>query len=172
MLASIAIGALLQAGSEPPTPNDFMSVFTATCLQNYFNPERLIGLLNQGGTELSGTDAQPFLRGSPGRSWRLEYRGRNYAVALRGDGICAVFAQEAAPEVAHEGFGKLLSSPAPPFEARKSPIGPGTGPLRTVSYVWARPDEQTQLQFTLTTSSEPTATIRAMASMVQTTGTK
>jgi hypothetical protein len=169
VLDLLVLGTFLRVADVPIQSDPFLAVFTATCMQHYYDKNKLRTLLSaEPDSTLSSQEAAYFLRGGAGSAWRIGYQDRRYVVSLRDDGICAVFAQQAAVESVRDGFTKLVSSAGPPFEARQVNIGPNTGSLRTLSFAWARPSDATQLQFTLTTSDEPTAQVKAMASMAVT----
>ena len=47
-------------------------------------------------------------------------------------------------------------------------VGPGGTVVQTITYAWSRPADDMQLVFTLTTSSNPTAPVQAMATVALT----
>jgi hypothetical protein len=170
VLVSTLLTGFLQVAAPEATPDAFMAVFTTTCMKYYDSSDKLRAAMKASGTAaLTGDAAAFFLSRRPGTAWGVSAQERRYIVALRDDGICTVFAQQADVDAVRQGFTRLVSKASPPLEARSLPGGPsGGGVVQTTTYAWSRPADETQLVFTLTTSTSPAAPVQAMASVALT----
>jgi hypothetical protein len=146
----------------------FTALFASTCMKHFYSHDQLraeMAALNA--PVLAGDQAAFFLGGVHGTAWTVLQAGQRYVVALRDDGICAAYAQHAdVPEVQADFTGLVSSSPAPLVAERLDGAlsGPDRGALHTIAYAWSRPNDKTQLTFTLTTSTEGVP-VQAMASV-------
>ncbi|WP_425500967.1 NMCC_0638 family (lipo)protein [Pseudoxanthomonas gei] len=153
--------------AEPPQQETFTALFATTCMQHFYAPEKLrANMTSQSAPVLQGEQSQFFLGGSPGTAWSIRLPDGMYVVSWRDDGVCTVFAQHAPVAEVQSNFAALVASaPEPLIASPRATGGPNTDALKTSSYAWHRSEEETELLFTLTTSSEATAAVQAMASM-------
>jgi len=157
------------ATAPEATPDSFVTLFSITCMKYYNAQEQLRAAMKKSGSEeLSGDAARFFLSGKPGNAWTVPIENQRYVVTLRSDGICTAFAQKAEIETVQKDFTRLVSRATPPAEARLLAGGPGGAAVHTITYAWSRPADTEQLVFTLTTSTNPTAPVQAMATMALT----
>ena len=153
--------------AEQPQQEAFTALFATTCMQHFYAPEELrANMTSQSARVLHGEQSEFFLGGSSGTAWSVRLSDGMYVVSWRDDGVCTVFAQHAAGAEIHSNFAALVASaPDPLIASPREAEGPNTDAHRTASYAWHRPEDETELLFTLTTSSEASATVQAMASM-------
>ncbi len=166
--AALALALPFQAAAaQAPPATDFIDLFATTCVAHFHAQDRLREAMSaRGASVIKEQPASFFLGGQPGTAWSLRTAAGRHVVALREDGVCAVSAQRADLEQVHAGFAALAATAPAPMVARpRDDAGPSGGALRTVAYAWRRPGERAALLFTLTTSSETSATIQAMASL-------
>jgi hypothetical protein len=177
LIAPIVLAGFMQAEAQvpatapapAPVPEPFVTVFSTTCMKYYNTGDKLIVAMKESGTvELTGDAARFFLNGNTGHAWTIPIEQQRYVVALRSDGICTVFAQHAQTQAIQQEFTRLVSRATPPTEARLLPGGPGGTAVHTITYAWAKPADDVQLVFTLTTSTNPTAPVQAMATVALT----
>jgi hypothetical protein len=177
VIASMLLAGFVQAAAQVPAPapapvavpEPFVAVFSTTCMKYYNTGDKLIVAMKESGTvELTGDAARFFLNGNTGHAWTIPIEQQRYVVALRSDGICTVFAQHAQTDVIQKDFTRLVSRATPPTEARLLPGGPSGTAVHTITYAWAKPADDTQLVFTLTTSTNPAAPVQAMATVALT----
>jgi hypothetical protein len=158
-----------QVAAQEPAPDPFVVLFSITCMKYYNSADQLRAAMKASGSaEMTGDAAAFFLNGKIGSAWRVPVEGKPYIVTLRQDGICTVFAQKADIEAVRKDFTRLVSRATPPVEARSLPGGPGGTVVQTITYAWARPTDDVQLVFTLTTSTSPSAPVEAMATVALT----
>lgn len=166
-LALLAPGFASAAGSA--LPDDFNALFAMTCMKHFYSQNELREAMNaQSDGVLSGEQAKYFLQGSPGTAWSVTAPSAKYVVALRDDTLCLVFAQRAVSSAVQRGFVALVSSAPDPLVAIKlndPSLGPNRGTTRTIAYSWGRPEDDSELLFTLTTTDDVDATTQALASM-------
>ena len=118
---------------------------------------------------LQGEPSSFFLGGKPGTAWSVQADTGKYVVSLRDDNVCAVFAQRANVSEIQDNFTSLVTvAPDPLVAIEREPAGPNSDTLKTVSYAWTRPKDKSELLFTLTTSTEASPTVQAMASLAVT----
>lgn len=168
----LAISLLFVALPAWPMGSDesdsFTSLFALTCMKHFYAHDKLRAEMAATNAAVLPQDrAAFFLNGSHGTAWAVLENGQRYVVALRDDDICAVYAQHAPVEVVQTNFVALVSSSPAPLVAEKldgAASGPNSGVLHTIAYAWSRPKDDTQLTFTLTTSTDG-APVQAMASM-------
>ena len=171
-IAAVLISTLL--GIQPvaaaeAVADSFVTLFSITCMKYYNAEEQMRAAMKKSGSEeLSGDAARFFLSGKPGNAWTVPIENQRYVVALRSDGICTAFAQKADIETVQKDFTRLVSKATSPVEARLLPGGPAGAAVHTITYAWSRPADAEQLVFTLTTSTNPTAPVQAMATMALT----
>jgi hypothetical protein len=135
----------------------FTMLFASTCMEHFYSQDQLRAqMVSLNARVLSGDRATFFLGGEHGTAWAVLRAGQRYVIALRDDGICAAYAQHANVDEVQEGFiGLVSSSPAPLVAERLggASSGPDRGALHPIAYAWSRPNDKTQLTFTLTTST-------------------
>jgi hypothetical protein len=154
--------------AQEPVPDPFVVLYSTTCMKYYNSEDKLRADMKQSGiVELAGDAAKFFLNGKAGNAWTVPIDDQRFVVALR-DGICSVFAQHAKTDAVQKDFTRLVSKATAPAEARLLPGGPGGTVVHTITYAWSRPADDTQLVFTLTTSTNPTAPVQAMATVALT----
>ena len=141
-------------------------------MKHFYSHDGLRKAMDEQGAEvLAGGQAEFFLGGQAGTAWILTALSTKYVVSLREDALCAVFAQRAESGPVQSGFASLVSSAPEPLVARKlkdPALGTTSGSTKTAAYSWGRPEDQTELVFTLTTSDDSNVTAQAMASMTLT----
>ncbi|MGH8141392.1 MAG: NMCC_0638 family (lipo)protein, partial [Steroidobacteraceae bacterium] len=110
-----------------------------------------------------------FLQGVPGQTWAVTKSGGNFVVALRDDGICAVFARRAKQADVELFFNALVRSTAAtglPTQRRPDKVlQTPNGPIRYTSYVQGKPESTLRISLALSTSRSTTAGIQAMATL-------
>lgn len=153
------------AHSAEPEPTT--RLFALTCMQYFYTPEKLKGMMGeQHAIALEADKARFFLGGKEGDAWAVQSSGRRYVVSLRRDGICAVFAQQADAEAVQAGFEAMVGhAPTPLVAYRKDGGGPNSELVHTTSYAWHRPQDTSELLFTATTSTDPQINVQAMISL-------
>ena len=136
-------------------------------MQHYYSQEKLVEQMKENDVaEVPPQNADFFLGGQSGKAWIVVEPGGRYVVALRDDGICAVFAQKTNAALAHKNFAELVSvAPKPMQSGKRNAEAPNDGDTMSASYAWFRPKDKSEFLFTLTTSTSDTATVQAMASM-------
>jgi hypothetical protein len=152
-----------RAGDEP-----FTALFSSSCVRHFYALDKLAAALaSSQATALDGVDAAPFLGGASGAAWALRAPSGRYVVAIRTDRVCAVFAHRARATAVEESFAALATASPAPLVAEKldSSAGPNDQTSRTLAWSWSRAGDGSSLVFALTTSTDPTATIQAMASI-------
>jgi hypothetical protein len=165
-LLVLSVASLLfSSGAAANEIDDFTYLFSRTCMKNIYSPDALRNEMANSPV-LEGAAADFFRGGSEGTAWAVNNGSAKYVVAFREDNICSVFAQRASVEEVTKNFVQNVGEAPPPLvaEERRSD-GPNGGGLRTVSYAWTREEDQTELLFTLTTSSQSNPTVQAMASL-------
>jgi hypothetical protein len=134
-------------------------------MQNFYTPENLSAQM-AGNSVLEGEAAKFFLGGTDGTAWSINGGNSKYVVALRNDGVCAVFAQRAPIDEVTRNFVASVSMAPPPLVSVERPAkGPSTEYVTTTAYGWSREQDKTELLFTLTTSSDELSPVKAMASV-------
>ncbi len=172
-ISLLAVAAFALASSGPvqdqPRPDPFTLLFASTCMTYFYAPEKLRAeMATRGAGVLQGESARFFLGGKPGTAWSVQGAEGRFVVSWRDDHVCAVFAQRAPVADVHANFASLLAeAPDPLIASPREEAGPEAGMVRTVSIAWGRPDDKTELLFTLTTSGAATSTVQAMASMAR-----
>ncbi len=167
--AQVAPQVSAPVAAPEAVPDAFVTLFSTTCMKYYNAQEQLRAAMKKSGTEeLPGEAGRFFLSGKPGNAWTVPIENQRYIVTLRSDGICTVFAKQAKIETVQRDFTRLVSRATPPVEARLLPGGPSGAAVHTITYAWSRPADVEQLVFTLTTSTNPTAAVQAMATMALT----
>ena len=162
--ATLALSFSATASSSAPI-DPFTELFANSCMKHFHAQDEMRAKMSDA-TVLEGKPAAFFLGKSTGTAWSLELGGRKYVVALRNDNVCAVFAQTAPVAEVQANFETLVATaPAPLVADRRDGAGPNGGSVRTVAYAWYRPENKSELLFTLTTSSDAAPTVQAMASM-------
>lgn len=153
--------------AEQPQAEAFTTLFATTCMQHFYAPEKLQAEMTSRNTPvLQGESSTFFLGGKPGTAWSVRLPSGMYVVSWREDGVCTVFAQRAPVADVHSNFIALVASaPEPLVASPRDTDAPNTEALTSVSYAWHRPEDRTELLFTLTTSIEAAPTVQAMASM-------
>ena len=153
--------------AQPQQQEAFTTLFATTCMQYFYAPEKLRAeMTSQSAAVLQGRPSQFFLGDKPGTAWSVQLPAGKYVVSWRDDGVCSVFAQRAHVADVHSNFIALVAvAPEPLVASPRETDGPSTETLKTISYAWHRPNDKTELLFTLTTSSEATPNVQAMASM-------
>jgi len=168
VLILLAFGAFLRVADAGPMDDPLVSLFGTTCFAQYTNLDGLRSNLQRDKfQELNGTAAKPFLGPGTGRVWISSFQGSQYAIAVRDDGVCAVFAQQALVERVRKRFVETFSTTSLPFESKEVPMRSPNSMTHTIAYGWAQPTASTQLLFTLTTVDDPSAGIQAMLSMAR-----
>lgn len=166
VLAAALFPALAAASPPPDSIND---LFAGTCMKHFYSQDNLRkAMVDLGAPEAPPEKAEFFLGGNPGKAWFVMAPSTAYVVALRDDGVCAVFAQRADIEQVRVGFSSLVGTAPEPLLAAaqdSTGLGPNDAHTRTVAYSWSRPQDQDELLFVLTTSSRDDATAQAMVSM-------
>ncbi len=171
LVVSAALGmAASGANSQPSEPgiDAFSVLFATTCMQHYYARDALQATVaTLGGQEVPVENASFFLAGTGGSAWILMTEEGRFVVSLREDGTCAVFAQHADPDITKAAFVPLVSTTHPPLlaEPRTLPSTPNSKHTSTLAYAWFRPEDDSELLFVLTTSSDPNATVQALATM-------
>jgi hypothetical protein len=169
LLASSLLASSLQAAAPEPGPDPFVRLFEITCMKYYNSWDKLRTAMKESGSaELTGEAAAYFLKGKSGTAWTVPVGDQRFVVMIHGEGTCSVFARQAQVDVVQKQFTRLASRATPPVEAHSVPGGPSGGGVQTITYAWAKPAEEEQLVFTLTTSTNPAAPVQAMASMALT----
>ena len=145
----------------------FTTLFATTCMKHFYAPDGLKDEMSSRNTPvLQGEPAQFFLGGKPGTAWAVGISGGKYVVAWREDNVCAVYAQRAPVADVQAHFVSLVSTaPEPLLASSRGSDGPNTDTHKSIAYGWHRPKDKTELLFTLTTSSEASSSVQAMASM-------
>lgn len=147
-------------------PDDFNMLFASTCMKHFHTPDALREAMAASDTEeLIGEQARFFLGGASGRAWILSGPRGMFVVSLRDDAICAVFAQKADPAVVRAGFEALVQAAPAPLASRRVEDPEMQDHAETVTYAWSRPEDEVDLVFMLTTSTDPDVSAQAMASM-------
>lgn len=155
--------------AESSQPEELTTLFATTCMQHFYAPDKLRAeMSSQSAAVLQGEQSEFFLGGSKGTAWAVRASGGKYVVAWRDDNVCAVFAQRAAAAEVQANFTALVASaPEPLVASLREAAGPVNDALTSISYAWHRPEDKTELLFTLTTSSEASPTVQAMLSMAE-----
>jgi len=169
VLAAVLLSPLASAQSATPA-DTFNQLFGNTCMAHLHSADDLTAWMAERNlAPLEDAVAQSFLHGAPGRAWAITLDGNQYAVSRTDAGLCAVYARRMDGEQLQSRFAALASKPPAPMTARSTPSpAASTATRRSVSYVWAWPDEtRSGLLFTLTTSSDPDAPLQAMASLAR-----
>lgn len=161
-LALAPLPALAQADAA----DDFNVLFASTCMKHFHTPGSLRTAMEGNQVEeLIGEQARFFLDGAPGTAWILDGASGKYVVSLREDSICAVFAQKADASVVRTGFEGLVRAAPAPLVSRRVDDPAMHEHAQTITYAWSRPEDDVDLIFMLTTSSDPDVSAQAMASM-------
>ena len=148
----------------------FVNLYRDTCMNHLNKPAALRSdLEGQGWRPVSSQYASFFLQGKPGRTWAMAKSGGNFVVALRDDGICAVFARSAKQNDVELFFNALVRSTEAaglPTERRPDKVlQTPNGPVRYTSYVQGKPESTVRISLVLSTTSSTTASIQAMATL-------
>jgi hypothetical protein len=153
--------------AEPSQPEALTTLFATICMQHFHASDELRAeMSSQDASVLEGEQSEFFLGGTTGTAWAVRASGGKYVVAWREDNVCAVFAQRAPVAEVQTNFAALVASaPEPLVASLREPEGPTNEALTSISYAWHRPEDKTELLFTLTTSSEASPTVQAMLSM-------
>jgi hypothetical protein len=165
LFGALAILLLASAPCAASDADNFTYLFARTCMQNFYTPEDLAAQM-AGNPVLEGESAKYFLGGAGGTAWSINDGSARYVVALRDDSVCAVFAAQAPIEEVTRNFVTSVSTAPPPLLAvERQGKGPSTEHVRTTAYGWSREQDKTELLFTLTTSNDELAPVKAMASV-------
>ena len=168
MLALLALGAFVHVAAADALDDPFISLFGTTCFSQYTNLGGLSSNLQRDNfSELTGMAAKPFLGNGIGRVWTSSFQSYLYAIAVRDDGVCAVFAQRVLPERAKERFKATFSSGPSPMKSQEIQVLSPNSTTQTISYAWFSPGSDNQIQFTLTIVNDAAADIQAMVSMAR-----
>ena len=153
--------------SEASQPEAFTALFASTCMKHFYSQDELRAEMSAERADvLRGEPSSFFLGGKSGTAWSVLIAGGKYVVALRDDSVCAVFAQRAPVAEVQTNFVSLVATaPEPLVASPRDATGPNSGALKTIAYSWYRPEDKTELLFTLTTSSEAAPVVQAMASL-------
>jgi hypothetical protein len=145
----------------------FVNLFRDTCMQHLAKPQALRADLDAKGLNaVPPADTGPFLGGHAGQTWVIP---DNSVVALRDDGVCAVFARQAVDRDVQLFFNALVQateSPAlPTFRNPDKHLQTPTGPVTYISYVQGKPESRLRISLALSTTSSVTAGVQAMATL-------
>lgn len=157
---------------EPDTKAQYLvGLFAKTCVKHTGKADELRTELKTAGLPVIPDQyAASFLGGAPGQAWSATNPVGEFVIAVRQDGICAVFARQANQKDTETIFATMVKAVSrPPFAVTKGKETTATtpnGPTHTMAYKSAAPKAKTAIQFTLTTASEPTAALQAMASLM------
>jgi len=167
LLATAALLPTLATASPPP--DSIGDLFAGTCMKHFYSQDDLRKLMGDIGTpEAPSEKAEFFLGGNPGKAWFVIAPSTAYVVALRDDGVCAVFAQRAEPNQVQADFSALVGKAPKPLTAAvrdSADLGPNDTHTLTAAYSWSQPEGTDELLFVLTTSDGSEATAQAMISM-------
>ncbi len=145
-------------------------LFVRTCMQHIEQPTSLVDeLLAGGASELPQSKVSYFLGQEKGRVWLIPNPIGNFAVGLREDNLCMVFARRIETEDAEDAFSMLVKRPPTPLEAVQlsdERNRSAEGKMRTQVWSWRAEGAPQGLIFTLTTASE-NAKMQAMVSLAR-----
>jgi len=169
----ISIGGMGRAAAAAgfdPRAIAFVNLYRDTCMDHLNKPAALRSDLDgQGWQSVPSQDASFFLQGAPGRTWAVTKSAENFVVALRDDGICAVFAHSAKQGDVELFFNALVKSTAAtglPTERHPDKVlQTSNGPVRYTSYVQGKPESKVRISLALSTTSSTTANVQAMATL-------
>ncbi|HDS1578839.1 hypothetical protein [uncultured Stenotrophomonas sp.] len=166
VLAMLAPAGLARAADAATV---FGGLFTDTCLAAFNDPGKVEAFMEARGlAALPDGIARNFLRGNSGKAWAIVLGEANYAVAQTDEGLCSVFARQAQAEAVTAEFERLLKHiPAPVQVAELESGGPNRNGTRTRSWGVNAPGSPNGVMFVLTTSTDPEASLQAMASMAR-----
>jgi hypothetical protein len=165
MLAASLLTLSSSVFAAEPQEEVFTTLFAATCMKHFYAPDELRAEMSSAPV-LQGEPSQFFLGGKLGTAWAVGIAGGKYVVAWREDNVCAVYAQRASAAEVHANFVSLVATaPEPLVASPREAAGPSTDSLKSIAYGWHRAKDKTELLFTLTTSSDASSNVQAMASM-------
>ncbi|HET7332242.1 NMCC_0638 family (lipo)protein [Dyella sp.] len=170
LLIAISL-VLVMLPARPARSNDsdsFTALFAITCMKYFYSHDQLRAQMASSNVPTIPQDrAASFLGGAHGTAWLVLQDGQRYVVVLRDDDICGVYAEHAAVDVVQKNFVALVGEAPAPLTAVKldgAVSGPDSGALHTIAYGWSRPQDDSQLTFTLTTSTTGVP-VQAMATL-------
>lgn len=146
---------------------DFNEIFVSTCMQNFFNAQKLATAITKfSATKLDKTDTEKLIGGQSGSAWIIEYKAKRFVVTSNGDtGLCSLLAFHGSYAHLQTAFHELVAPAPAPFKYRSPQTMPSSiAGVTTVSHGWTREGSPTELNFTLSTHASPGAPIKAIAS--------
>lgn len=171
-LALMAAGIASAHAAAPIDPaKAFAAIYMQTCVQFADNAEGLAEMLDDRQTPRFPDDRiKAFLPDGKGIVWDVGTVAGPFAVALRTNRNCSVYAKQMNPDAAVREFATvtdLLTKNG--FIVQKGMDETGSVPtavgVRTITYTAGRSAESRRLLLTLTTTKAPQAGIQAMFSV-------
>ncbi|GGD47406.1 NMCC_0638 family (lipo)protein [Pseudoxanthomonas indica] len=146
---------------------EFGQLFASTCMAHFYATDDLRKQMQGDGSEPMGAeDARYFLGGKPGTAWRVSLPSSRFVVSLLDTGMCAVFAESADAAAEQRSFARLVNIAPEPLVATALDYSSRSPKNATThAYSWGRPQDKSELLFTLTTANDASGGIQAMASM-------
>lgn len=162
---------LAQALDAPAVqPARFVNLFHDACMVYMGQDQALDAILERNGFRiLPMGPATAYLQGGTGLAWAAPKSLGDLVVAVRDDGICAVFARRASEAQVREAFDGLVRAAASPvLPVMREPdrvLDSPTGPMNFASYLQGRPSGTAAIQFTLATTTSAAAPDQAIATL-------
>ena len=171
LIFAFAVSASANAAAPIEPAKAFAAIYMQTCVQYANNAERLAEMLDDSGAPRFPDDRiKPFLPDGKGIVWDVGTVAGPFAVALRTNRNCSVYAKTMDPDAAAKEFvtvtdaltkgGYLVQKGFD--EVSNTPLATG---VRVISYTAGRTAEARRLQLTLTTTKTQQSGIQAMLSV-------
>ncbi|PPC78261.1 hypothetical protein C4K68_06405 [Pokkaliibacter plantistimulans] len=167
VLATLLFSPGSQAAGIDPAAEFFATLYLNTCMRYVGDAQTLRNqLLQQKLPALSKDEAAFFLENQKGEAWSVPSSVGNFVLAIRRDGICAVFAERANTATTEALFSSLMVKTPNGLQAlkvRDTARQGNLGTVRTMEYRWFAAGNNKALQFILTTLPAGDAKVQAMA---------
>lgn len=161
----LCFAASVQAAHSP-----FTDSLMGLCLASYSDKAKVETFLKNNAKPITHPDElEVFLPKRDGRAWFFANNGEFYALALRTDASCYLYAQKINKQQLRQEIASVLSKPAAGIHAREEVDyakreQAKLGASKIQAYSWQLPGLTERLLFTVITADDPKASVQALAS--------
>lgn len=140
------------------------------CLASYTDKSKVENFLAHHAQPITKPDELAvFLPKRDGRAWFFAKDGQFFAIALRTDASCYIYAQKIDKQALRKEIDQVLSQPNGAIHARKEvefakKQQAAMSASHIQAYSWQLPNQRERLLFTVITADNPQASVQALAS--------
>ena len=156
----------VHAQSHSPFTDSLMGL----CLASYSDKNKVEKFLANNARQITRADElEVFLPKRDGRAWFFANNKAFFALALRTDASCYLYAQKINKQQLRTEIADVLSKPAAGIHAREEVEyakreQAKLGASKIQAYSWQLPGQAERLLFTVITADDPSASVQALAS--------